>query len=156
MLFPAWYPLLFQFADAAAVGTTLQQAIRVADSLFCCTAILVATRVDDTGALIAATDVGGFGGGTFTEVGGPIDPAVTLQFTETGSQRNYVIGGPQSLDAWFFSHARPLPQPIWVNASSQIQVTVALLKLAEAARGLDVRVTFEGYHDDSRMVAPKG
>lgn len=137
---PYWYQATLSFADAAVVGTSDQVSIRITDTDFVCTRILLTSRVDDTGILVVADDVDASGGD-----GGAPDPAITLAIQETGTDRSMMNTQVDGLVFGFLGN-RGLPVPKLFRASSTVTFNVTLRRQLAAGTGLDLRIILEGWN----------
>lgn len=137
---PYWYGVTVSFADSAAVGTADQVSIRITDTDFICTRIILTSRIDDTGILVVADDVDASGGD-----GGAPDPAVTIAIQETGTDRSLMNTQIDGLVFGLLGN-RALPVPKLFRASSTVTFNVTLLRDVAAGTGLDLRISLEGWN----------
>jgi hypothetical protein len=140
-----YYSSTFLFADAAAIGTTITQGIRISqESAFVCTAIQCGARVDDTGVVVSqGTTDGSSAAATVTLPDAPF----TLALTDGGSDRTLQN---EAVDAGLAYSAigglrGTLGRPRLFKPNSNVTLTVALLKAAAANTGFDCRVHLLGF-----------
>lgn len=139
---PYWYSVDLFFADAAAIGTQVSNALRVNDVHFVCTAILVTSRIDDTGVRFGGTDDVGT-----NKTGSQPDSAYLINIKDGTMSRNHM---DVPIDAGILGGAgvpRTLPVPLLMRKGSTFTCTVTNLKQTAAGVGQDCRVIFEGYND---------
>jgi len=145
---PFTYSVFLAFADAAAVGTQLQDAIRIdSDCDFICTAIRVGARIDDTGRIAEGPVLDGA-----SATGGWPDAPFLVQFEEAGRGRTLQ---DRALDARLLYGAdgqseQRLAVPKMLVGGTTLTVTVSLLKQAAAGTGWDCTVALLGYKDFDR------
>lgn len=137
---PYYYQAEINFADAAAIGSQLTDSVRITDTPFVCTQIIVISRIDDFGTWLNGDDQDG----SADQAGGWPDPGVRIQLQETGTDRFMAQTAIDGL-VWGALRNRPLPVPKLFRASSTVTVTATLMRLLASGTGLDVRVVFEGY-----------